>query len=288
MLLRAAHAGLAFASTERVTVHKFAAGNRYLSYLRPSSSEQEEMLQRVIEPGHADWVHSRVARARQQGTFMIMRYPNFDRREPGQLAAANATNKGLRGAAVVPLARRAPVPQPEGALGVDWQARSPDGLRWVGLNPNPKLLVPFTADRPARVQMLIAHSRPEDVRSLVVRSGGTPLAVDLSPALPVGDHWEAAATFEVPLAPDGPTIIELHLKGEQCAGRSRRGLGIGEMVVDPQGILGPDTIADILCAGLLRRGSSAVAATWRLTRPLRWAVAHLRHLASWSRRSFLR
>lgn len=35
-LLRAAQADLTFASTGKITVHKFAAGHRYLSYLQQS------------------------------------------------------------------------------------------------------------------------------------------------------------------------------------------------------------------------------------------------------------
>jgi len=46
-LLRAAHAGLRFASTGKITAHKFAASHRYLSYLRVSSNEQREFLAQI-------------------------------------------------------------------------------------------------------------------------------------------------------------------------------------------------------------------------------------------------
>jgi hypothetical protein len=45
-----------FRSTGRVTVHKFAAGHRYLSYVRPRSDEQRVLLQSLdrLDDGHVE------------------------------------------------------------------------------------------------------------------------------------------------------------------------------------------------------------------------------------------
>jgi glycosyltransferase involved in cell wall biosynthesis len=74
-LLRAAHAGLHFMSTMRVTVHKFAAGHRYLCALKPSSDEQWTALDdtKIRDESLA----SKIQKSRQQGHFMIMCYPDF-------------------------------------------------------------------------------------------------------------------------------------------------------------------------------------------------------------------
>lgn len=53
-LLRAARAGMGFASTGLISVHKFAAGHRYLSYLDQESDEQRDMLASLRSPAEAD------------------------------------------------------------------------------------------------------------------------------------------------------------------------------------------------------------------------------------------
>ena len=71
LLLRAAHAGLQFASTKKITVHKFAAGHRYLSYLRQTSHEQERMLRRMQKPNFEKYTErvSSTARTRPVATW---------------------------------------------------------------------------------------------------------------------------------------------------------------------------------------------------------------------------
>src|SRR5262249_18565062 len=86
-LLRAARAGLRFRSTGQITVHKFAAGHRYLSYLRPSSDEQWAML-RAFDHPNEERILRLIAAAKQCGGFMSAGYPDFAQYAAGQLFAA--------------------------------------------------------------------------------------------------------------------------------------------------------------------------------------------------------
>jgi glycosyltransferase involved in cell wall biosynthesis len=64
---RAAGADLQFASTGKVTVHKFAAGHRYLSYILQESDEQEAMLARLNDPDYDNFVEAIVSEAKAPG-----------------------------------------------------------------------------------------------------------------------------------------------------------------------------------------------------------------------------
>lgn len=57
--------------------------------------------------------------------------------------------------------------------------------------------------------------------------------VRVGAAAQVSDHWQVVATFEVRLATDDYTILELELEGDQIAKKETRGLGIGQIVIGP-------------------------------------------------------
>ena len=233
ILLRAARAGFRFASTKKITVHKFAAGHRYLSYLRHTSHEQEDMLRRMREPNFDTYVECLVDRSHQIGCYMVMTYPDFEQYELGQLARENAVRKGALRPPLKTLKLRQVMPQEDFVLAWDWQERSRDGFRWAGLNPRPKLLFPFTAEKPAAVQMIVAHERAEALERLSLCGAGGILTSSIGPAFRVSDHWEAVASFDLELASDDYTILELDLEGPQIAKPEVRGIGIGEIFLDP-------------------------------------------------------
>src|SRR5262245_4996340 len=143
-LLRAARAGLRFRSTGQITVHKFAAGHRHLSYLRPSSDEQWAMLQSFDHPD-AERTLRLIAEAQQCGGFMSAGYADFAQYAAGQLFEANRTNKGLHRPALWPLVGRTRIEQTGEPRGLDWhgleQGRQP--FRWSGPNPHPRILLPW-------------------------------------------------------------------------------------------------------------------------------------------------
>jgi hypothetical protein len=185
------------------------------------------------EPDFDKYVESLVDRSHEIGSYMAVTYPDFEQFELGQLARENAVRKGTLRPPLTPLKRRQVMPQEDSALACDWQERLHDGLRWVGLNPRPKLLIPFTADKPAAVQMIVAHERAEALERLTLCGAGGILASSIGPAFRISDHWEAVASFDLELASDDYTILELDLEGPQIAKPEVRGIGIGEIFLDP-------------------------------------------------------
>jgi len=137
--------------------------------------------------------------------------------------------------------------QEDSALAWDWHERSGDGLRWAGLNPRPKLLFPFAGHKPAAVQLIVAHERAEALERLTLCGAGGILTSSIGPLFRVSDHWEAFASFDLELASDGYTILELVLEGPQIAKLETRGIGIGEIFIDPRlKSLAPDGVAEEL------------------------------------------
>lgn len=145
-LLRAAAAGCSFASTKTITVHKFAAGHRYLSYRFPSSAEQERMLARLRSPDGDAEVLSEVLREVTKGAETpAIRYYDFNQLAPGEVHRGNRETKGLHRTppVVVESTRAFSLETFPGAL--DWRPleRHPvhGTIRWSGPNPNPLYFV---------------------------------------------------------------------------------------------------------------------------------------------------
>jgi hypothetical protein len=168
-LLRSVQAGAQFVSTGEVTAHKFAAGHRYLSYLDPSSVEQDDMLA-AIRSGTVDRkvFADYIARAKAAGTFMIAGYLDFASLQPGDLYRQNRSNKGIDRAVPVPLTGETFVPQSTEPRALDWYAAetSDDGagvFRWSGPSLQPKLLIPFTGDMRARISLHLSDFDPVGV-----------------------------------------------------------------------------------------------------------------------------
>ncbi|TGS08364.1 glycosyl transferase, partial [Mesorhizobium sp. M4B.F.Ca.ET.190.01.1.1] len=85
-MLRATRSGMHFMSTQRITVQKFAAGHRYLSYLSQSSDEQDRMVRRMARPAFDGYLASEVAKAKAANAYMVVVHPDYEQFEKGQLA----------------------------------------------------------------------------------------------------------------------------------------------------------------------------------------------------------
>ena len=236
-LLRAAHAGMRFASTGRVTAHKFAAGHRYLSYLRPASDEQDAMLGRMAAPGYETFLAAEMAAARAAGTFMAVRYSVFENFEKGEMARRNAGNKGISLPALRPLERRETIRQDAGPRAQDWRSPPADhpAVRFVDRNPRPKVLIPFTAPGPVRIELQLVHADAAALRRLAVTVNGEAARVRLSGAEPRGGLHGATAPLVARLDASGYTVLQLELERSQRPLGGGRGLGMADIVIQPVG-----------------------------------------------------
>ncbi|HEV2739731.1 MAG TPA: glycosyltransferase family A protein [Candidatus Elarobacter sp.] len=239
VMLRALRAGATFASTGRITVHKYAAGHRYLSYLRPESAEQRAMLWSGRSFAAADTCDFLVAAARRQDRYMTMTYLDYGLQKPGHLYRENRSNKGLRRPRLRALTKKTVLAQTAEPRGLDWHAleQSVRPYRWSGPNPKPRLLIPFKGDCNARLTLHILAGTPDEVLDAISfdRDGETlPHVVIAAP--PQGARIEV----ELPLdAGDysvlGITTTRMVRPADRVAGGDTRVLGIalGDVEIEP-------------------------------------------------------
>ena len=145
-LLRAASERCTFASTRTLTVHKFAAGHRYLSYRFPSGAEQERMLDRLGSPEGESAVLREIESEIANGAdHAPIRYPDFSRYPAGYFFHRIRRTKGLEAPPPVRIDRPLRLPVESFAAGLDWYdlETGPEQkpFRWSGPNPNPRHLV---------------------------------------------------------------------------------------------------------------------------------------------------
>jgi glycosyltransferase involved in cell wall biosynthesis len=235
-LLRAAAAGMRFASTGVVTVHKFAAGHRYLSYLEPDADEQEAMVAALATPGHAARIAALVAAARAGGTFMATRHRDYSLLSPGQLARQNAQLKGVTQIALKPLGRRQVIQPRAEPRTHDWHGSLHRGLRWTAGNPVPRLALPVTGEGLADLRLTVAHKRRTAIDRIALRCNGALLQVRMGLLWFDGRYWRRHVHTVVPLAADRPTVLHLLLEPSQQPQARVRGLGLGRMVLRPAGV----------------------------------------------------
>jgi glycosyltransferase involved in cell wall biosynthesis len=213
-LLRAVEAGCAFASTNAITVHKFAAGHRYLSYRLPAGAEQARMLERLGTPdGEASVLAESDADIAKGADCAPVRYLDFDAYAPGELYRRNLATKGLRATApvLVDAPRRFDVD--DGPAGLDWHAleRHPrlGPFRWSGPNPHPRYLVPARVAGPYVLRVrILAFAEPPLAKSLTLEVDGREAAFVAEAA---GDGTTVLAVGPIEGRGDDGIVVGFHL-----------------------------------------------------------------------------
>jgi glycosyltransferase involved in cell wall biosynthesis len=235
-LLRAAHAGLRFASTGDVTAHKFAAGNRYLSYLRVSSDEQRELLNILTTSPGID-VDGIIRNAKTHGRYMIFQYGDYSSYPEGYLFAQNRKRKGIIRPALRPLFERELVGQTDEPRGSDWHDVEFGGkrYRWSGPNPRPKILIPYSGHR-ARVSIEVIFKNPGvRIEELLLHVEERPVDSKIETDAAGTSHLIA----EIPLQPADYTVLTVNAPTfrpiDQGLGADRRtiGIAVGDIAVEP-------------------------------------------------------
>ena len=236
LLLRAAAADLRFASTGGVTVHKFTAMLRYLSYLQPSSDEQEAMLADLTAPDHAARIAGIVEVSRRMGRFMLEARESHDHLQPGELARISAARRGVTLAAR-PLGAGAVIRQWPENCWLDWQIKPRLGIRFQSRNPRPRFALPFTADGPVGLTIRVVHPDQRAFGPLQLLCNGKPVIARPKGLAPGFLGWTALYEAEINLRPDRPSVLEFLLDRWQVQkGRhffTSRGFGIGKLWLRP-------------------------------------------------------
>jgi glycosyltransferase involved in cell wall biosynthesis len=233
-LLRAVHAGLRFGSTSRITAHKFAAGHRYLSYLRVCSDEQVDMLRRLQAGLDGDAL---VETARRAGACMAIQHPDYSAYPAGYLFERNRQNKGLSRSAMQPLRDRVVIEQTDEYRALDWYAveLSEKKYRWSGPSPRPKILIPYTGKAARFAIDVFARPPGTDLAEIAVTIEGEPAQCRVEKAAGGAERL----AVEIPLAADDYTIVTLitpmFRPSDAGLGEDSRKLGIAvtDMVLEP-------------------------------------------------------
>ncbi len=232
LLLRAVDAGLDFRSTGAVGVHKFAAGHRYLSYVRQESDEQESMLADLALPGHAGRVAALVAEARALGSFMVKSDRTFDAFAPGELARRNAARKGLRLAASRPLGSGVTLRHAREDSVFDWKTHPVLGFRRHKANPHPRLLLPVLGGR-ARLSFAVACKDRAALGPIELMCNGESLVARAGWVWPGLVAWFARYQVDIMLLPDRPSLVEFRLSEMQRPIPRKRRLAVGPLRISP-------------------------------------------------------
>ncbi|HET6621899.1 MAG TPA: glycosyltransferase family A protein [Dongiaceae bacterium] len=180
---RAFHAGLRFVSSRQITVHKFAAGHRYLSYMRQESQEQELLLRMMSQPGFADFVAA--VRRRVEGSTGCeqSQIPDFSSAEPGEAARNAWKAKGILRPPLQPLAAKTRLRHESAGRALDWgPLQRSDGprRRSSGPNPRPKLLVPVTSAELVDLHFHLLGASDGVLERLRLSVNGNPVPVSVA------------------------------------------------------------------------------------------------------------
>jgi hypothetical protein len=143
-VLRAAGRGCSFGSTMTITVHKFAAGHRYLSYRFPSGLEQERMLERLTAPEGEARVLEEIQRDVADGADNPpIPYLSFDEFAAGDLYRRNRRAKGLEKTPPIRVDKPLRLTVERFAAGLDWYAPE-EHLSTVSFAGRGRIQIPST------------------------------------------------------------------------------------------------------------------------------------------------
>jgi hypothetical protein len=236
LLLRAAAADLRFVSTGKITVHKFTAAERYLSYVQQRSDEQVAMLADIEASGHAQRVAAIVEQSRRLGKVMVEWPRLYDHHAPGAIARATATKRGLLRPALQTLGSGAVIRHRREPCALDWRARPILGIRLHGLNPRPRFLLPYSGQA-AEMTFRLLHPDRSALGTLRLTCNDRPVTAQPERLRRSLWGWSARYWLRVELQAELPSVLEFDLAPAQVAklalGPLRLGLGLGPIRLRP-------------------------------------------------------
>jgi hypothetical protein len=167
-LLRAADHACRFVSTKTISVHKFAAGHRYLSYRFPRGDEQEQLLQRLqASDGDATVLTEIIANLVNGASASHVGQTDYDQFHPGDLYERNRHNKGLDHSASLAIEKREVLTIESLPTALDWHelAQHPvhGPFRWSGPNPNPRHFLSIRTTGPVQLRIHVIAFAAEDL-----------------------------------------------------------------------------------------------------------------------------
>ena len=204
---RALAAGCRYASTGRVTVHKFVAGYRYLSYRFPSAQEQIELLENLADPDFEATLLGRIlTRVAHGGVVVPLGHIDGGEHAPGVMFRLGRSVKGLDLGPPKVVERTTQLEMDDAVGGFDWHrvdlSVQHGPYRWASRNPNPVWLVNARIARPFSLRVPIVA-----VADAGVMASLKPLVNDKPAGFTVTDMHDGGyvleVTADVPLPAEG-------------------------------------------------------------------------------------
>lgn len=233
-------AGAAFAATSRITVHKFTAAGRYLSYFDVSSVEQETMLERMKAPDYETWLAAAARQARDSGDYMAAEQRPAGKAANTERVARIARARGVEGLPENMRVRRGICLLQSGEpRAQDWHG-FPEGesYRAAGPNPRPKMLLPLLSGSWVELRLQVRAPRLPLIRALRLWLNGSRVKHTVERLEKRdGQHW-AQIVLRGRLYPDKASVLTIeHLDEKFASGEIRRGIAVGAVQAVPLEVL---------------------------------------------------
>jgi hypothetical protein len=211
---RAYGAGLKFVSSGQITVHKFAAGHRYLCYMQQESQEQELLLRMMSEPVFAEFIGAIRRKVEDSGGIRRVQTLDFSNAKPGQVARTSWKSKGIVRPPLQPLGAKTRLRPKSGPCALDWRridkAAIPNGQR-SGPNPRPKMLIPVASAEMVDLRFDLLQASEGAVEQLRLSVNGHPVSFDVAKHRKIRGARMIRCT--APLRERDYSIVEFDLTG---------------------------------------------------------------------------
>lgn len=235
---RLAAAGVQFGSTRQITVHKWAAGHRYLGYLRQTADPQQDMLEKLLDGSYAKALPNVIAAVRNAGRFMPDQTWGAQPRNALDIRQEADIRRGLDLPETVPLGRGREIAQDDRPRAKDWFPAREDwnGLRWCGPSTRPHVLLPVAHGGMADIECDMVALDPPGFPSFSVILNETAVAHEMKEQFRLGRMIMARLSVRGPLRDQGPSILGFVLPDDLFAGdrpRARSGFAMGGIRIRP-------------------------------------------------------
>ncbi|MEO1562353.1 MAG: glycosyltransferase family 2 protein [Pseudomonadota bacterium] len=176
--IKAREAGLRFAATGNLTVHKFSAADRYLTYLDPSSDEQEMLLDHLLSRKESKVFKENIEDAHDAKAALPGRlhWANDKPIQDVNFPLVKITKDVFRGLLPNPIVLVRPLSfeMTSEERGYDWgkMCEATSGFRQSGPSKRPRLLIPALTSDPVWIIISVLAQNEDQFRRLSFKVNG--------------------------------------------------------------------------------------------------------------------
>jgi hypothetical protein len=168
---------------------------------------------------------------------MALFHPDIADKAPGEIYRQSSARRGVTLPPVRPPGTGVVLAQEQADAGPDWRRVPVRGVRFSAATARPRFLLPVAGPGRVALRIEIAHDDMAVLDALRMACNGVEVAGRAETAEPrrTGAFWRRAFTAEPDLRAGLPAVLDFHLTPAQTGAEGRRGLGIGEIRLEPVG-----------------------------------------------------